>query len=145
VLGAFPGKRAELLAPHKDGFVAGIVPAQLADIRRLRPVDEPVPLPPTIEEMIAQLPGGDPSWDRKVAELLAQDFGTAKDRKLWTQFERIALAVRIGRLDPAPVLNAYRQAMQDGIKNRGGKFWGALQCLAEIDAHGLKDLTEGRS
>jgi hypothetical protein len=66
--------------------------------------------------------------------------GQGASGRLWTEFHRIAEAVRFGRLDPAHVANAYHQAMAPRIERRGAKFWAALCCLTGLDTYQLREL-----
>jgi hypothetical protein len=132
-------RRAAALAAHAIGFdrvIAGEVYRQLGP-----PPPPPSPLPPTEEELLEQLPGKPRAWAMQTAELLVKRFGSKKDRALWGEFNRIAESVRVGGLAAEHVINAYRQAMAPGIKNRGAKFWAALKALAELEPSDLAELS----
>jgi hypothetical protein len=51
---------------------------------------------------------------------------------------RIARGVWAGRIEPAPVLDAYGQAMRPDIERRGAKFRAAFQGLTGLHAEDLK-------
>ena len=140
-----PGKQSALLKPHGPGFLADIADFQIrAELGTVRPIEDVPPIPATMSELLEQLPGKPRSWTPKAAEALAQDFGGKKDRALWGEFARIAEAVRLGNLDPAPVVAAHRQAMAPGIERRGAKFWAALKALAELEPSDLAELAAPR-
>jgi hypothetical protein len=141
-----PAKRAAFLEPHRHGFDEdGFRKLAASELAACRAAIPPPEMPQWTFELIGRLPepGVPREWTEKAADWMADDFGTKRDRRLFREFHRIALAVWRGRLDPALVVNAWRQAMADGIENRGAKFWKALCCLASIDTHKLRELAEG--
>jgi hypothetical protein len=86
-------------------------------------------MPASTAELWERLPGGPPGWVQHAANDLARDFA---DQKFRPAFEGLAKAVWEGKIDPAKVLDAYRQAMKPEIKKRGALFNTALK------AHGVR-------
>jgi hypothetical protein len=134
-------KRAAVLAPHVDGLDPILAQFQArAELSQCSTGRSPPPLPSNTRELIQQLPRCGPEAVPTLAARLEQDFGRPEDRKLWGQFQKIAMATRGGSIDPAHVLKAYDHAMLPGVKKPGGYFWRALQDQAGVDADGLKQM-----
>jgi hypothetical protein len=151
-----PKHQAKRLTAFAAGYDANLAQIFIADLPQPKSAPEERPmakLPPTTAALLEQLPGGPAEWVHRAAEIMVQDFGAKKDRKLWGQIDLICRAVWRGALALDPVLNAYNQAMEsdtarrkkrlDPIENRGAKFWKALQLLADIRAEDLPDLAAG--
>jgi hypothetical protein len=122
-------KRAEVLAPHEKGFDPHLLGFQVRSgfFRAPRPVAPPDPPPTDTAELIGRLPGADPHWVQLAAEDLARQFGEKKDRSLWGEFQKIMLCVFRGLIDPAAVIDAYRQARKPECQKPGAVFWTAFQ------------------
>jgi len=137
-----PGKRADLLKPHEKGFVADILDFQIrTELKTVKPIAALPPIPATMAELLAQLPGKPRAWASQAAELLAQDL---EDRRFWGEFNKITEEVRAGTIDPAPAIDAYHQAMKPKIVKRGAKFWAAFKGLTGLNACDLKELATRR-
>jgi hypothetical protein len=135
-------RQAQTLAPHAAGIDEHCRRIQLHDrsILAPRPPEPPPrPMPETVEELLGQLRGSPWDWWKAAACALMEDFGEARDRKLWGEFHQIAQVVAWGRADAEHLVSAYRQAMKPGIRVRGAKFWAAWQELTGLDSDGLKE------
>jgi hypothetical protein len=56
-----------------------------------------------------------------------------KDQAFWGQLHNIILGLQDGQIDPEHVVSAYQQSRKPGIKNRGAKFWAAIQFLSGLN------------
>ena len=119
--------RDRILSLHTKGFhrlAAKIEAAKLVPVAELPP---PPVIPRTTEERLEQLPGAPAHWPKQAAEALVQDFGNARDRKLWRAFAMITHDVWTGRCPVEVLLHAYRKAMEPHVKNPGAYFNTTLQ------------------
>jgi hypothetical protein len=120
------GKRRQILEHAERAGPAGF-PVLLAELERARPVAAPPPLPESTAALLAALPGAPADWPAKAAESLALDFGGAKDRALWPEFERICHAAWRGAFPAADLVDAHRQATGPKATNRGAVFAVAIK------------------
>jgi hypothetical protein len=100
----------------------------------------------TLPELVRQLPG-QLHATQHAAEWLVRLLG---DRDYWHQHNLIMQAVARGTIHPERVVSAFEQATRSKagappIRNKGAKFWRALQCLARITAEDLPSLAAGRA
>lgn len=128
-LGQLPAeKRADMLVPHRLGLDRIIAAEQSKRLGPKAPPPPPPALPATTGELLMQLPGAPPQLVQAAVQMIILDFGnTPQDHRLRRAFENLCQDVRDGREDAEKVADAYRQAMNPGVKVRGAVFNRALQ------------------
>jgi DNA-binding MarR family transcriptional regulator len=115
------GMRRQILAPHAQAFRPELLTVQGPELDR--PSAKPRPdLPETLAGLLAALPGSPADWPGKAAGALAEDFGSAKDRRLWPEFRKIAHAVSAGSFPAEALVDAYRQAKAPAVEVPGAVF-----------------------
>lgn len=99
-------------------------PVLMAEARKLlSQPPESRPAPASTAELLARI-REDPRRVAQAAELLARDF---EDRKSWTALHARCKDAWEGRLEPAALAAAYRQAIGPKARNRGAIFMHVLK------------------
>jgi hypothetical protein len=124
---ASAGRRAELLAPFAAGFDAATARVMTAELPRASVLAPRLAAPASAREAIERVAGGDPTSIGALAELLAQDFGTERDRNLWGAFHSLGEQLWRGEVVADAVLDAHRQGTGPRAKNGGAVFTTALK------------------
>ena len=117
-------ERARWLEPHRPGFDRIIAREQARGLAPKPPAAPRPALPGTTAELWEHLPGAPPGWVVHAENDLVRDFNDPKFRPAYHQ---LAEAVWNGTIAPGKVVDAHRQAMNPGSRNRGAVFTHALK------------------
>jgi hypothetical protein len=123
---------AELAPAARDRVLTWLATGDrvcLGEARRLLAPPRAAPAPPrTTAELLVRV-REDPSYVAASAAALAQEFGDAGS---WSGFHARLSEAWSGRLDPADLVEAYRQACGPRVRNRGAIFMTALKARARL-------------
>jgi hypothetical protein len=123
---------AELAPATRDRVLTWLATGDricLGEARRQLAPPRAAPAPPgTTAELLVRV-REDPSYVAASAAALAQEFGDAGS---WSGFHARLSEAWSGRLDPADLVEAYRQACGPRVRNRGAIFMTALKARARL-------------